>query len=201
MRLSRIILMCSALLIVPLAPEAVAQRQGAVVRQVQTAGPARFRARAATDRLATARGLMGMNITISDEFLNAPFSLTPRQPSINGRGWIEAQGPSQFLARIPSQSAGEPWAGPDGAITFYGGMNTQVTLHLEQAAGKRFLVDCVAHGTPRIEARAGAISVEANVVTGGLISIVTPMGVDEILIDSIGGPSWRLTGCEITRVQ
>lgn len=201
MRLTPIILIGATLALTQIAPGAEAQRQGRVAQpQAQITNSGEFRARPAPERLATARRLLGPSITISDAYLNSPFSLTPRQTYVSGRGWLIAHD-----AGLLDPRAGLIGAGDEGQLIFAASAYSNAEIHLEDAAGKRFLFDCGVWGPALIRARTLTASTQANNATyGALLSIVTAPGEDVVTISghAIGaGDSWRFRGCEITRIQ
>ena len=186
-----------------------AQEQGRLAqtpRATHAASPqsARFRARTANERLVTARNLLGdMRLTISQEFLNSPFALTPRQPNVNGRGWLQAQFVQTWWPRLPAPYAAQPWYGADGAIQFTGGGLSEVNVHLENAGGRRFLVECATHGSAQMRALTpSGATTTVNAANGAVLSVVTAPGEDLVTIQSgPTGATWRFLGCEITRIQ
>jgi len=194
----------SALLLASVAPlSASAQRGTETVRplRVVTAPAQRFRARSASERLAVARELtQGLRITINEAYFNTPFSLTPRTPEVVGRGWLDARDVGAWYAHIPANDASQPWAGPDGAILIHPVLG-EADVHLANAQGHRFLVDCAVHGVYQVRARTqSGATASINAQNGAIISIVTAPGEDMVTITGSGG-NWRLLGCEITRLQ
>jgi hypothetical protein len=193
-----------SLLVAAIAPlEASAQRGTATAQPLRAVStPAqRFRARSASERLAAARELtQGLRITINEEYFSTPFSLTARAPELGGRGWLDARGVGFWYPHIPAELASEPWAGPDGAIQ----MNSvigEANVHLANAQGHRFMVDCTVHGAVQVRARTpSGATTNINAQNGTLLSVVTALGEDVVTLTGSGGP-WRLLGCEITRVQ
>jgi hypothetical protein len=182
------------------AAEAQRSAQTTAQLRVTTAPAQRFRARAASERALTARHLIGdMRITISEEHLNAPFSLTPRNPDINGRGWIGVRQLRYWHARVPPELANQTWAGDAGVVEITGSYG-QLTVHLANAQGRRFLLDCTVDGATQVTARtsSGAI-VNFTVQNGALISLVTASSDDAVEISASN--TWRFLGCEITRLQ
>lgn len=204
MRLAHLFLVLATLQLAWLGAQAGAQTQGRVVqRQAQPESPARFRARAAIERLATARNVAGdPRLNVSGVYLNTPFSLTPRQPNVDTRGWLTAAGVTEWWPRIPDQFAQRPWAGPDGMMQF-GDSFSHARIHLENTAGARFLVDCTVFGAPQMTAETASLTAQVNASNVALLSIVTAPGENLVTIRTTPGSTapWRLLGCEITRIQ
>lgn len=206
MRMGPVVLAIALLAVTSMFQTAEAQGQGRVANPLRaaraaSAPAARFRTRTASERLATTRNLLGdMHFTISQEFLNSPFALTPRQPNVNGRGSIEAEFVHTWWSRLPATYSDQPWYGEDGGIRFSDGGPPEVNVHLENAGGKRFLVDCTVHGSQLRARTPSGAQTTINAANGAVISVVTAPGEDLVTIQSLAG-TWLFLGCEITRIQ
>lgn len=182
--------------------DANAQRNAQPTAQLRvTTTPAeRFRARPANERAAAARQLAGqLRITINEDYLNSPFSLTPRTPDVNGRGWIGVRQLQYWHARVPPDLANQPWAGDTGVILLtstYG----ELTLHLANAEAHRFLLDCTVDGAVQVRMRTSSgATANFSAQNTTVFSLVTAPGDDAVAISASG--AWRFLGCEITRLQ
>lgn len=199
MRLARLALVFAVFLAPLLALEASAQRQD---RGQQTF-------RSVDERLATARrlGVRG----ILDVYLNTSFTLTARQPYVQGRGWIETFGAHEFVPRLSGNLAGQDELG-QGWISFFPGastldpdhpatLNNRLVVNLENVGARRFLVECMVSSAHAVRAHAGSASTQLDGASAEWLSIITPPGGNRVEFRADPSVVWYVMGCEVTPLQ
>ena len=199
MRLTRFALALTAFLLPLLAFQASAQRQDRVHQTF----------RSVDERIATARrlGVRG----ILEVYLNTSFTLTARQPYVQGRGWIETFGAHEFVPRLSGNLAGQDELGQGwislfpGASTLYpdhpATLNNRLVVGLENVGDRRFLVECMVSSAHVVRAHAGSASAQLNGASREWLSIVTPPGGDRVQFSADPNVVWYVMGCEVTPLQ
>lgn len=173
--------------------------------QRQAPGPA---LRSAAERAAAARRL-GIIEAIAEYLLNSPFSLTPRRTYVPGRGYLWSSGGAEF---DPEHHVGHDALG-EGWITFFPAQGTiqpthpfevsnQARVHLYNASGKRFLVECHVSSQNTVRMSAGSLNAEIHAPSHQWLSIVTALGEEDVVIGvTPSNGVWSLEACEVTRIQ
>lgn len=148
-----------------------------------------FRPRSVAARQATLRRLGIMNAAQS--YLNNPFSLTARRPYVAGRGRLELNGNLLYATM-------------NDRVTFKSGnADGWARIYLENASGKRHLIDCTIGGKVVMQTASVVAQLPAKNPKLTLLSIVTAPGEDVVTLKDPDLPSnqWQFGGCEITRIQ
>jgi len=173
-----------------------AQRQASARQFVVQPATGAFQRRRPADKQAT---LLQFQIEVTGQQLGESFTLTPRAPYVAQRGSLDTNRAIHTLRE-----------GETPLITLLGD-EAFATVYIQQAKGKRFLVECQAMA-PGLEFKAswsGAPIVMQGAAQGGLYSVVSPVitsDVATVRLSRFKHPDatitlWVISGCEVTRFQ
>lgn len=173
-----------------------AQRQATARQFVVQPATGAFQRRRPADKQAT---LLQFQIEVAGQQLGEAFTLTPRAPYVAQRGSLDTHRAIHALRD-----------GDTPNITMLGD-DAFATVYIQQAKGKRFLVECqaTASGLEFTTSWSGSPTVMQGPAQGGLYSVVSPVltgDVATVKLTRFKHPNaatslWLIGGCEVTRFQ
>ncbi len=214
----------AALLCFTISPQTRAQQQGRSPAPVAVAEPmvgraattrgAQFRQRSAQERLAAVQRILSeqqrrapnlrapvLNFTSGQ--LGESFALTPRSPYVINEGALSAFH-SAFV---------DTWSSPSGEFYFSGEVNANAHVYIRRLDARRLLIECTvgSHNGPFDALLYGyggqTIWTDTSTPFGGVVSFLTPPNSEYADLDQFlrirpvaQNASWRLVGCEVTRM-
>lgn len=142
----------------------------------------------AGERVAAARSA-GVG-SVPGEYLNGAVAVTPQQPRKAG-GWFEWRfGNGNSGANTAADPA---YAGPHS--------HGRATVHLTNARGARFLLNCTVRAAHLAMRTASATRFADGGFQARTVSIVTAVSEDHVDFYDPSDQGWWFDGCWITRVQ
>jgi hypothetical protein len=140
------------------------------------------------DRIAAARSV-GVE-SVPDQYLNGAVAVTPQQPRQAG-GWFEW--------RFGSSNAGTSTAAAPNYASQHS--HGQATIHLTNAPGARFLLNCTVRAAHLAMRTDSATRMTDGSLQPRTVSIVTALSEDHVDFYSPADEAWWFYGCWITRVH